>query len=1766
MRFLVIGFTGMVAILAMASCKSDSGTGPCPRGTVGCPCGEGGECKPLLDGSPTTCVSGVCQDCEQGREGCACFADTTCLPGLACSESGVCAYPPNAARPPENPRCYSPCLTGLNRDDGSYLPCSADGLLEGCIGGLVCVGGSCVAEGTRPPTCRSQVDCPDFQTCIGGTCYSDCVFDSDCRVGEACYRRVCRPRCTTARSSCAEGSFCMTNDGQTGFCMPLAAPSGEPQTEVVGTFSTNRTHLEFSNVHVADTVTVTKRGPASETFTVRKVEHREYSADDVNVITDHPLHWLTMGAPGNLTSTQEYTFQLDGDGAQAQVAFGNAYNSTLDRWEGTIEISSPTLGRRLLTLSYLAKPEGQWTGRMFHFASFPDEGLDAWIADKTSQLALQNVGNAFIHRWATFKAGGISYDELKAVIDSTINETWKWPSMDKYCPDPDRACYPYDNAQGYAVYSDPLTQYPIPTGANELPITINLREDPQAGDPAQLSGKIVSGQALQYAGEPAVTLRFAQDPATCLPNALGVVVCEVADFDADIYVGGRYITRANDSNCALAAPGTFALAKIPWLIPGFEMGTEMDGSGRRYRYECRDKLLPFGSAYGDLNQSFATSNPIPDGRTRKRHLEIVDGALINAKEFVLIFRERFGSFLGNSDDAGFSSYGLMILKRNVSDLEDAAYNGSSPQDDRPAPTGVLQVGCSPDLLKTAIGTTQFPAGNVTLLNALAGALVDGQVPGAAPEPIGPTAIQKVHYFCEDTGLFDAGDLDDGNGKIERVPCPVESRVRYFVLEGMDDAAIAALNCQKPYKVGSDGVVTKGTCQATLNSWVANGNYNILLDPVWRCADASQAYCSANRNDLREGKLFFMPSESAAVFVPLRAEVADAFRYKTRFRNRQGKSVGFAPQLCIPDSDAVPYCYDPVKIEAVQERVDCAIKLYTHHLGDLTPANKVALQQYLKANFAYEQEIDAQNQIIIYDGFERMNAELLIMMGDEAYTSAFASRFDLSGSSLRTFEGALFEPGGINLSGGAGFEMYNLYQAVQYYQAALDRFYSLSPLLWDSIDALGPDDGYISKDTVVNYFDRLIRASSQKSRAWAEVAKRYQSFNRPDLARLVIERAYTSAYLESIVLSRFMLKLGAIVLPEDRPQLVQRVELAQRVYSSALLAMRDGYAAITNNPTLFGFMPDYVPFPALDEGDVNAFEKILASANAKLAVAAEKEQRAIESSRAYDTDAAVFQSELVSIRNNYENRLAQICGTFTGDDGRIYPATRKYAYLNKRVALLGDPCGLVGNGELHQAMGNIEIAGLELKSVLQSYDDVISEINIEVQRVSAQCNLIMEVADFKLATGGSKFALSQLIRATQFAMNQAKRIYDLNEKMSETKKCIVIAGTSGGSDCPIAITSAAEIGIAGAILEAAMTIGEGAVMGMEIAIDALELAEADWEIRKQCDFAKIESAARTKTLAIGLKRIELDAVKQSYLVKQAAAEMISLRNEAARVLAEQEEIEQLAIDIEAARNDPNVRIYKNDAIIAADRTFADALREAYRATKVYEYYTSQSYAHLVDLFLVRMVAFGDQSLEAYLEELANAFYEFEEQYGNPDTRVAVLSLRDDLLAIPQIGEDGRPLTEAQRLEKLRAALTDSAYLNENGYWTIPFATRFDVLSPLTRNHKIRAIEVEIVGTDVGDLIGRVYLRQSGTGVVRGLDGEKDFYGFPARTAVINPFFNGEKPFSDVVYQNQRLRDRPFVNTRWELVINQKDELANNDINLNSITDVRIYITYTDFTNL
>jgi len=1046
---------------------------------------------------------------------------------------------------------------------------------------------------------------------------------------------------------------------------------------------------------------------------------------------------------------------VPGEGGSADIVLGNATNENLAIWNGTIEIGNQQLGYQKVSLNYTSRPEGQWSGTMYYFANFGTDNLAEWIADKDTEKGddlLANVVNAIIWRWGALRRGHISFDNFVAAVEAMKTGSWKWPNVQDRCPEPLGACYLYDDPDGLESFTNDLQGRPIPTGMSELPIVMNLHQDP-AADPKLLTGKVVSSEAMHYAGYPQVDLSMAAELTECSAELEGTCINYITDMQAQVIVGGRYYPGAADRGCTLNQG--FESAQTPWLVPGFTAGVFEDKeTGRLYRQECRDARQPYDDPrQSDLNATLSGANPVPDGRSRIRTLTIVDGALINQKQLVIFFQESFAA--GGAEETDVTSaYGLMVMERTPAVLESDAYDGSVQREERELEQGLIDVKCSNDVIKQAFGISSIPndwTPEPVLeedLERLAWSLIMGSDPtGGSPTPVQDD--ETVHYLCHDTGLIDGGPNDDGTENGSKRECPAGSNVTFFTIRGacMAQADIAALACQND-----------GSCGDTVNAWQANWEHGdvckLRLDPLWRCTDAGSAYCDNNLLDRREGKTFFAESDVNAVFIPLRSSVDAAFRYKTAFRSRKGKNIGFTPDICEPNSNSIPYCYDPIIIEQLQERIDCLLSVYLNHRQSLSAAAQALLQEYLVVNFSVDGEVAQQ------DGFEALLAELLVMLGDDAYTSSFMSRFDLAGTMKASFEGSLFEPGGIDISGQAGHEMYSLYQAVQYYQMALDRFYQLSPAveesLWQQTEGSSAQ-GFITQETVTSYLDRLMRASSQKARSWSEIARRYQLFDQPDLARLVVERAYTATYMESVLIAQLMHRVSEAVKATEQAQILYIIEQSARLYKAALLDMRDVYRSISDEVTYWGMPPDFVPFPAMDLYDINAFEKQMEAALDVMWIAADKERIALESTREYDVDAESFQAELVDIRNNYDNQLAEICGTFVASDGNVYPAIVKYAYLNDSIKMFGDPCGLVGNGALYEATVDIELKLLDLKSAADSIKTQDALIQNELTRISEYCGTISTAKTWIGVLGGVKMAL-------QVAMNVGDHVAGIADRV------------------------------------------------------------------------------------------------------------------------------------------------------------------------------------------------------------------------------------------------------------------------------------------------------------------------------------------------------------------------------------------------------------------
>ena len=1384
---------------------------------------------------------------------------------------------------------------------------------------------------------------------------------------------------------------------------------------------------------------------------------------------------------------------------------------------------------------------------------------------------------------------------------------------------------------GIKPYVTNLDETPIPTGVTEFPIAFNLyspddnaRERLLGRVVSELALHYAGNPQveIEFEADPS-------DTGNCEPgissNCVNFIKAGIQGgsgedgFNLALTVGGRYGSGESGS----CQPG-FMRRDEPWLIPGFLGDAVQDAfTGEFSRGWCEDVRLPdYDANIANIaaedqveNASLARANPLPDGSVLPRRVELLDGAMIDQQEIFILFRERYPSFVGGDD---LVAYGYMLLQRRPVDISDELdtdgdgipdpYDGSEPPElNTSAVSQSNTLECSPEIL-SQINEVSADLSNEIVRSRVIDKLITGSASGAASGQITPPAncrngadnsSEVVHYVCTSTGLIDggventacwgaSGDRNDNtcdnkfNGSCDdggpgsdatgctlgtdladcgwryadtRVACPLTSDVIFFTAPPSQSEHLRTHPCQQT-----------GTCAQALQGMVQSGSVVTQVDPVWTC-EGNVAGCDENPLDRRHGKIFYKKSASDVYFGALRAEIQDAFRYKTQFVNREQTSLGFTPQICQPYSSTTPYCYDPEKIELLRERIDCLVALHRDHYATTTD-EKASLFAYLEENFSAFTQPNPQGGLgTRRDGFERLYAELLIMLGDEAFTAAFESRFDLAANAVVGFQGEDFESGGLSLSGISGFEMYRLHQAVQYYSMALDRFYAMSGALAAVIDSGEPIENarnYLSNETVTLYFDRLIRASTQRSRAQAEIARRYQSFNRPDLARRVALRAYTATYLESIALANLTQRLSRLASGASSAEIITSIERSQRRYRMALLDLTNVYRSIDEDLNIFGYAPDYIPFPALKTSggvDVNGFEQILTTALSKVDVARQREQIALSQTRQFDTDEARFQAELTRLNRTYENQLAEICGIFTsGIDGKVYPAIDAYAYHDERLAAIGSPCGFAGNGQIYQTLGQIELANLELQRVITQMQNIHERVRLKEEEVRTVCEIEQEVLAYEYKIQDRFFNLNEDMIRTRQTIAAAQRATEVASTMGEFAQCenTVECATGAAAAAVAAVTVAAEIVVTALVQKRAR----------ELRREQHEVKQGlgEWKLDKKCEIAEVSLNAQTQSMLLDLRSLEISMLSSIERTTQLISEVGRLRQKAKRIELEQQEALELAINIEVAKNDPNVRIYRNDSVINAEIAFEDALREAYRLTLVYEYYTSQSYAAREQLFLIRMVSAGDYNLENYIFELRNAFIAFEESFGNPDVRVEILSLRDHLLRIPRVARDGTPLGIDARARMMRAELLDPKMLNADGYITIPFSTDIQRLSPLTRNHKVLYIESNIEGNSNGDYLGRLYLRQSGTSTIHTVEDERQYYRFPERTAVLNPFFNSTREFaqSPEVYRSYRLRDRPVVNNNWELIINQRDEEVNRDIDLNALTDIKLYIFYTDFT--
>lgn len=210
-------------------CAPESGN--CPD----VPCSSDNDCGP-----GESCQSGLCR--RPGKDLYEdCSASAPCQPGLICVLSNIgrricfrdCSS--DTSCQPEGGKCYT------SNDNAELCLCNTD---NPCNAGYTCKlttqNGLCIKDGSNPPQCTQDSDCPSGQVCRNGKCETSqpppqCTRDSDCPSGQVCRNGKCEtnqppPQCTKD-SDCPSGQVCRSGkceQGQSSQCTRDSdCPSGQ---------------------------------------------------------------------------------------------------------------------------------------------------------------------------------------------------------------------------------------------------------------------------------------------------------------------------------------------------------------------------------------------------------------------------------------------------------------------------------------------------------------------------------------------------------------------------------------------------------------------------------------------------------------------------------------------------------------------------------------------------------------------------------------------------------------------------------------------------------------------------------------------------------------------------------------------------------------------------------------------------------------------------------------------------------------------------------------------------------------------------------------------------------------------------------------------------------------------------------------------------------------------------------------------------------------------------------------------------------------------------------------------------------------------------------------------------------------------------------------------------------------------------------------------------------------------------------------------------
>jgi len=747
------------------------------------------------------------------------------------------------------------------------------------------------------------------------------------------------------------------------------------------------------------------------------------------------------------------------------------------------------------------------------------------------------------------------------------------------------------------------------------------------------------------------------------------------------------------------------------------------------------------------------------------------------------------------------------------------------------------------------------------------------------------------------------------------------------------------------------------------------------------------------------------------------------------------------------------------------------------------------------------------------------------------------------------------------------EIGQLEEAVDWYTLATDGYIELlATERFTQFMALQPARVHPVSNRPTPYLDlqRLALASAKKSRAYLEIAERqFRKFTAAskDEAEATLRAALPIAISEFKLLHDVWPDAGA----DASVQALRRnISDMQRLHR---------YLQEGKNP--FGYGPAYVPFHFQPKHwPNNNFEQTMDLAQAELAVARDLVNYAQGRQEESDDNYAILQQRLYDVSVQYDNQLAQLCGTNAVGEPDL------------------DGCHKNESGEFYRQLLRVEAASKRIDLVEQQMANQLALIEIEEARVAKVNNIHRATAEMYTQTGEKLANLAtEEAKLRRQQVRIQNRMRENTEKLRQTES-FINAATSMLNPNPVAAISGI-IGFVGRISSSPPDEGE-ALENIETKLgnlnakrERLRAFQSAYVQYAQADINTANSEATIKQYYLRFAEYDIELNIAMNNLQQAASQLNGLLTQIEYLMAEKAKAEAFTT---ALYQDPAGRVLRDYYMELASDRFDVALRYAWQAGRALEYELNQDVrfdggplTDLDSLYRLRDV----YSLEAALAQMNTAYHDFlaRTDVPSPQQREDVIYLSQALGFEDAYDPDlGRIVT---REEKFNAFVRDPANRDAAGNLRFTFPTAIHLgnqsFSTAVFNDKIVSVKMRLWGNNLGDDRAVIHLKQDGTSFIRTLDAfsEAEYVQTPAGETVCTPVdsvreYNIHPLKASVmaatnlntlpadVAVNQELATRSVAFTNWTLTLDVVNEPNNFDVDIDNIEEIELIVTHEAYT--